>query len=68
MQFQYDVFVSYAAVTNNLPNPYGKWVTRLVDDLGKMITNKMGGHPVTIYFDELIPARCWVAPEIPMAM
>ena len=52
MQFQYDVFVSYAAVTNNLPNPYGKWVTRLVDDLGKMITNKMGGHPVKIYFDE----------------
>jgi TIR domain len=52
MQFQYDIFVSYAAVTNNLPNPYGKWVTRLVDDLGKMISNKMGGHPVRIYFDE----------------
>jgi hypothetical protein len=22
----------------------------------------------TIYFDELIPARCWVAPEIPTAI
>lgn len=52
MAFKHDLFVSYAAATNDLPHPCEQWVSRLVDGLGKMLRARMGGRGAKIYFDE----------------
>jgi len=50
--YRYDVFISYAAANNDLPSPCDRWVSRLVDGLGKALRARMDGNRCTICFDE----------------
>jgi len=49
--YQYDVFVSYASPDDELPPPFDRWVTRLVDGLRRTLRSRLGREP-RIYFDQ----------------
>jgi hypothetical protein len=50
--FRHDLFVSYAASSNDLPAPCDKWVSRFVDGLGRALRARLDGVRPSIYFDE----------------
>jgi len=47
----YDVFISYAAASNELPAPFDGWVTKFVDSLRRTVRALLGGKDLRIYFD-----------------
>lgn len=47
----YDIFVSYAAVNNDLPAPFDGWISHFVDALTRMLRAKLGRDDIKIYFD-----------------
>jgi hypothetical protein len=49
---EYDLFISYAAVDNDRPEPYDRWVAHFVQALRKALKAEMGGRDPLIYFDE----------------
>lgn len=47
----YDVFISYAAASNELPAPFDSWVAKFVDSLRRTVRVLLGGRELRIYFD-----------------
>ena len=54
MSNDYDIFISYATVSNELPQPFTGWVTMFHKALRDLLKSDLGGEEPNIYFDRHI--------------
>lgn len=47
----FDVFISYASASNELPAPFDNWIAHFVDALRRMLRAQLGGVAPRVYFD-----------------